>query len=55
MTTPVERAAAILKQSLLNQLARPIPEAARLAYCHDGPSVAELEVKLRELHERYGR
>lgn len=51
MTTPVERAAAILKDSLARQLARPIPEAARLARRHGGPSVAELERRIAALHQ----
>ena len=46
MTTPVEDAAAILMQGRAEQAARPVAEAARLAYCAGGPSLAELERRI---------
>jgi hypothetical protein len=51
MTTPVERVAAILSASLARQLARPAPEAARMAYRAGGPSLAELEQRITALRQ----
>lgn len=42
MTTPVERAAAIIMQARAEQAARPVAEAARHAHRAGGPSIEEL-------------
>lgn len=50
VSTPIERAAAILQADLEAQLARSPREAAERAHCAGGPSIDELEQRIIARH-----